>query len=189
VTRRAAAENLADTVTVRQADYRDLDAAGQFDAVAAVEMGEHVGEQEYPGFADLLFRSLRPGGRALIQQMSRTGRDRDGGPFIRTWIAPDMHMKPLSETIGALISAGLEVRDVQAMREHYARTIDAWARNLDTNWQQAVCAVGVEAARVWQLYLAGSSLAFTENRMGVDQILVVRPAPDGTSGMSTTPMT
>jgi cyclopropane-fatty-acyl-phospholipid synthase len=30
---------------------------------------------------------------------------------------------------------------------------------------------------VWRLYLAGGALAFEEGRMGVDQILAVRPAP------------
>ncbi|MGH3466177.1 MAG: SAM-dependent methyltransferase, partial [Thermocrispum sp.] len=39
-------------------------------------------------------------------------------------------------------------------------------------------------ARVWRLYLAGGSLAFEENRMGVDQILAVRPDAAGASGMA-----
>lgn len=186
VTAQAVAEGLSDAVTVRLSDYRDLEGDGRFDAVAAVEMGEHVGKRQYPGFATLLYRSLRPGGRVLVQQMSRSGTVRDGGPFIRTWIAPDMHMKPLSETIGALTRAGLEVRDVHALREHYAWTIDAWARNLAANWEQVIHLVGVQVARVWRLYLAGSALAFAAGRMGVDQILAVRPAPGGRSGMPAT---
>lgn len=31
---------------------------------------------------------------------------------------------------------------------------------------------------MWRLYLVGGALAFEEGRMGVDQILMVRP-PDG----------
>lgn len=180
---RAAAAGLSDAVRVELSDYRDLGGGRQFDAVAAVEMGEHVGDAEYPAFARLLYRSLRTGGRALVQQMSRTGAVRDGGPFIRTWIAPDMHMKPLAETIGALAGAGLEIRGVQALREHYAWTIDAWARNLEANWDRAVELVGPQTARVWRLYLAGSSLAFSTGRMGVDQILMLRPAADGAAGI------
>lgn len=179
---RVSAAGLSDAVRVELTDYRDLTGDRQFDAVAAVEMGEHVGDAEYPAFARLLYRSLRTGGHALVQQMSRTGAVRDGGPFIRTWIAPDMHMKPLAETIGALAGAGLEIRGVQALREHYAWTIDAWARNLEANWEQAVELVGPQTARVWRLYLAGSSLAFSTGRMGVDQILMRRPAPGGAAG-------
>jgi cyclopropane-fatty-acyl-phospholipid synthase len=46
--------------------------------------------------------------------------------------------------------------------------------------------VGAGEARVWRLYLAGGALAFAENRMGVNQILAVRAAVDGSSGMPPT---
>jgi cyclopropane-fatty-acyl-phospholipid synthase len=36
---------------------------------------------------------------------------------------------------------------------------------------------------VWRLYLVGGALAFEEGRMGVDQILVVKPGPAGRSGL------
>jgi cyclopropane-fatty-acyl-phospholipid synthase len=127
----------------------------------------------------------------LIQQMSRSndqpGDKPGGGPFIETYIAPDMHMKPLAKTIGLIADAGLEIRDVQAMREHYPQTVAAWARNLEDNWATAVALVGEEVARVWRLYLAGGSLAFVENRMGVDQILAVKPSSTGVSNMPASP--
>ncbi|GAV37133.1 class I SAM-dependent methyltransferase [Streptomyces acidiscabies] len=40
--------------------------------------------------------------------------------------------------------------------------------------------------RVWRLYLVGAALAFEEGRMGVDQILAVRPGPAGAAGMPST---
>jgi cyclopropane-fatty-acyl-phospholipid synthase len=39
---------------------------------------------------------------------------------------------------------------------------------------------------MWRLYLVGAALAFEENRMGVDQILLVRPTTTGRSGMPAT---
>jgi cyclopropane-fatty-acyl-phospholipid synthase len=84
-----------------------------------------------------------------------------------------MTMRPPHGTLGHLASAGFEIRDVEAMREHYVRTIDAWAGTLERRWDEVVARVGVGWARVWRLYLAGSSLAFEENRMGVDQIVAV----------------
>jgi cyclopropane-fatty-acyl-phospholipid synthase len=154
-------------------------------------MGEHVGDEEYVVFTESIHRYLRPGGRVLIQQMSRSndqpGDSPGGGPFIETYIAPDMHMKPLAKTIALVNAAGLEIRDVQAMREHYPMTVAAWSRNLEENWGTAVAMVGEEVARVWRLYLAGGSLAFEENRMGVDQILAVKPSGTGVSGMPLSP--
>jgi cyclopropane-fatty-acyl-phospholipid synthase len=193
---KAAERGLADRVDVSLRHFRDLEASGvrdgEIDAIASIEMGEHVGDAEYVVFVDSIFRYLKPGGRALIQQMSRSndapGDSPGGGPFIETYIAPDMHMKPLAKTIGLIAASGLEIRDVQAMREHYPQTVAGWAQRLEDNWDVAVKLIGEENARVWRLYLVGGALAFEENRMGVDQILSVKPSPRGVSGMPTSPM-
>ena len=95
---------------------------------------------------------------------------------------------------GMLARAGHEVvlvgraAHVQAMREHYPQTVAAWAENLESNWSTAVALIGEENARVWRLYLVGGALAFEENRMGVDQILAVKPSANGVSGMPTSPL-
>ncbi len=196
VMKRAAERGLSDRVDVSLRHFRDLSESGVrdggIDAVASIEMGEHVGDAEYVVFTESIERYLRPGGRVLIQQMSRSndrpGDSPGGGPFIETYIAPDMHMKPLAKTIGLISGAGLEVRDVQAMREHYPQTVAGWAARLEENWPTAVALVGEEMARVWRLYLAGGSLAFEENRMGVDQILAVKPSRRGESGMPASPV-
>ncbi|MFE0510096.1 class I SAM-dependent methyltransferase [Streptomyces sp. NPDC058964] len=186
VREQAAERGLEDFVDVVCQDYRDI-AHGHYDAVATVEMGEHVGDAAYPAFAAALHRKVSPLGRVLVQQMSRGTKAPGGGAFIEAYIAPDMHMRPLGETVALLEQAGLEVRSVESLREHYVHTVAAWHRTLEDRWQDVVRLVGEETARVWRLYLAGGALAFEERRMGVDQILAVRPASGGSSGMPTTP--
>ncbi len=172
--KRAAEHGVSDLVDFRLQDYRDL-RDGPYDAAASIEMGEHVGDEQYPTFVGTVHRALVPGGRFLVQQMSRAaGTSPGGGPFIEAYIAPDMHMRPLGETIGLLEGGGFEVRDVQARREHYVRTGAEWRGNLERRWDDVVALVGEEVARVWRLYLVGGSLAFAEGRMGVDQILVAK---------------
>ncbi|MDI3408991.1 SAM-dependent methyltransferase [Streptomyces cavernicola] len=180
------ARGLGDRVEVFCQDYRDI-AGGGYDAVATVEMGEYVGDAEYPGFAATLHRMLRPQGRVLVQQMSRGATAPGGGAFIEAYIAPDMHMRPLGETVSFLETAGLEVRSTESMREHYVRTIEAWHHTLEERWDDVVGLVGVETARVWRLYLVGGALAFEERRMGVDQVLAERPATDGQDSRPPTP--
>jgi cyclopropane-fatty-acyl-phospholipid synthase len=165
---------LEDRVEIRLQDYRDVLDDG-FDAVVSLEMGEHVGQGNYPTYAQVLHDRLRPGGRVLVQQMSRRGRYPGGGPFIEGFIAPDMHMRPVGETVALIEDSGLEVRDVHALREHYVRTVQAWHDTFEANWDAAVELVGLEVARVWRLYLVGGAMAFRDGRMGVDQILAVRP--------------
>jgi cyclopropane-fatty-acyl-phospholipid synthase len=177
VDKRVSERGLGDRVEVRLQDYRDV-SDGPYDTVSSIEMGEHVGERNYPVFAGGISRLLRPGGRALVQQMSRTTRP-GGGPFIEAFIAPDMHMRPVGETVALIELAGLEVRDVQAMREHYVRTVDAWYATFEQNRDRIVELVGEEVARVRRLYLVGGALAFEEGRMGVDQILARKPSRPG----------
>jgi len=182
-----AERGLEDLVEVHCRDYRDVtglpDFRGDYDAVSTIEMGEHVGDAEYPAFTALLHSVLRPQGRALVQQMSRGSTAPGGGAFIESYIAPDMHMRPLGETVALLEGAGLEVRDVESMREHYVLTVEAWHRTLEERWSEFTALVGEETARVWRLYLVGGALAFEERRMGVDQILSVRPDARGSVGM------
>ncbi|MFE3249981.1 class I SAM-dependent methyltransferase [Streptomyces sp. NPDC059209] len=187
VREQVAARGLAELVEVRLSDYREI-RAGSYDAVSTIEMGEHVGDAEYPGFTATIHRMLRPGGRALVQQMSRGAVAPGGGAFIESYIAPDMHMRPLGDTVSLLEGAGLEVRAVESMREHYTRTIRAWHRTLEEHRARFRALVGEETVRVWRLYLVGSALAFEERRMGVDQILAVRPSERGRSGMPPTPL-
>ncbi len=154
-----------------------------FDAVGSIEMGEHVGERNYATYAQVLHDAVRPGGRVLVQQMSRSGGRAGhpgGGPFIESFIAPDMHMRPVGETVGFLERAGLEVRDVHAMREHYVRTVAGWMSSFEAHQDELIALVGEEVVRVWRLYLVGGAMAFRDGRMGVDQILMVRPGGEST---------
>jgi cyclopropane-fatty-acyl-phospholipid synthase len=85
-----------------------------------------------------------------------------------------------------LEEAGFEVRDVESLREHYARTLRRWVANLEAGWDEAVRLTSPGRARVWRLYMAGSALSFEANRIGVNQIVAVRTTAEGRSGMPVT---
>jgi cyclopropane-fatty-acyl-phospholipid synthase len=183
---RIAERGLGDRVEIRLQDYRDAlsdsptpqrSLRGSFDAAASIEMGEHVGQANYPTYVEVLHDALKPGGRVLIQQMSRAGKHPGGGPFIESFIAPDMHMRPVGETVDLIEAGGLEVRDVHALREHYVRTVDHWLERFESRLDDLRRLVPEEVIRVWRLYLVGGRMAFRDGRMGVDQILAVRPGP------------
>lgn len=177
VAARVAAQGLGDRIEVRLQDYRELsDPPATFDAVSSIEMGEHVGEGNYPTYVATMFRALKAGGRLLLQQMSRSeGTAPGGGPFIESYIAPDMHMRPLWQTVRHVQDGGFEIRGVEAMREHYVRTVEHWIETFEERYDQFVALQGEEVARVWRLYLVGGGLAFEQGRMGVDQILARKP--------------
>ena len=86
-----------------------------------------------------------------------------------------MTMRPVGETVGLIEAGGLEVRDAHGLHEHYVLTIAAWIERFEANLPRLTELVGEEVVRVWRLYLVGGALAFCDGRMGVDQILAVRP--------------
>ena len=71
-------------------------------------------------------------------------------------------------------------------RDAILLTLREWVRNLEAEWDRAVGLTSPGRARVWRLYMAGSALAFERNRIGVNQVLAVRPGPGGVSGLPAT---
>ncbi|WP_431962795.1 class I SAM-dependent methyltransferase [Actinacidiphila sp. bgisy160] len=187
--KRVADAGLADRIEIRVQDYRAV-ADGPYDAISSIGMAEHVGRERYRQYAGVLYGLLRPGGRLLNHQIGRRPWEDEEAyhvdEFIDRYVFPDGELAPLGSTVSRLEEAGLEVRDVEAIREHYALTLRQWVANLEAHWADAVRLAGAGRARVWRLYMAASALSFEQNRIGVNQVLAVRPAKDGGSGMPRT---
>lgn len=186
--KRAAEEGLSDRVEIRVQDYREVP-DGPFDAIASIGMAEHVGAAMLPTYARSLFGLLRPGGRLLNHAIARhpnVPATPDKTSFISRYVFPDGELEPLSVMAGVLEEAGFEVRDVESLREHYARTLRAWVTNLEANWPEATRLTSEGRSRVWQLYMAGSALAFESGSIGINQTLAVKPGEGGFSGMPAT---
>ncbi|GAB2613179.1 cyclopropane-fatty-acyl-phospholipid synthase family protein [Streptomyces capparidis] len=183
---RVAAAGLAGRVEIRVQDYREV-ADEPFDAVCSIGMAEHVGAVRYHAYARSLHRLLRPGGRLLNHQIARPPRPDERAhrmdPFIDAYVFPDGELIPLGQTVTQLERAGFEVRDVEALREHYTLTLRAWTANLEARRAEAERLAGAGRVRTWLLYMAASALAFERNRLGVNQVLAVRTAADGASGL------
>jgi cyclopropane-fatty-acyl-phospholipid synthase len=90
--------------------------------------------------------------------------------------------------LDALEGVGFEVRDVEALREHYGRTLREWVNNLRMNWAQATELTGQARARTCLLYLAACALAFEHGNITVHQVLAVRQGERGFSGIPATRM-
>jgi cyclopropane-fatty-acyl-phospholipid synthase len=184
--KRVADEGLTDKVEIRVQDYRDV-RDGPYDAVSSIGMAEHVGAERYLEYADDLYKLLKPGGRILNHQIARRPQRDEStysvDAFIDSYVFPDGELQPIGSTVAQLERAGFEVRDVEAIREHYALTLRQWVSRLEADWQRAVQLAGPGRARVWRLYMAASALAFERNRIGVNQVLAVRTPEAGTSDM------
>ncbi|POX38262.1 SAM-dependent methyltransferase [Streptomyces sp. Ru73] len=184
--KRVAEAGLTDRIEIRVQDYR-LVKDGPYDAISSIGMAEHVGRARYAEYAADLYALLKSGGRLLNHQIARRPlADEDSyhvDEFIDRYVFPDGELAPVGRTVAQLEEAGFEVRDVEAIREHYALTLRQWVANLERHWDRAVRLTTPGRARVWRLYMAASALSFERNRIGVNQVLAVRTPESGASGM------
>jgi cyclopropane-fatty-acyl-phospholipid synthase len=180
---------LSDMAEVRHLDYRDV-AEGEFDAISSIGLTEHIGQANLPAYFAFLHSKLRPGGRLLNHTITRPDNTeasmrREG--FINRYVFPDGELEGPGYIMGKMHDAGFEVRHDENLREHYAKTLTGWCKNLDDHWDEAVAEVGDGTARVWRLYMAGCRYGFERNWIQLHQFLGVKLGPHGESGFPLRP--
>ena len=193
---RLAAAGVGDRVRIDVRDYRDLPADWRFDKAVSVGMREHVGAARLPDYFDAVHRALRPGGLFLDHGIVRGGAAEQRGAltwikrrlwrrdtFIKRYVFPDGELVPLGALIGVAERAGLEVRDVENLREHYVRTLRHWVERLERAHAEAAALVGESTYRVWRLYMAATTLGFLSGRLTLIQTLLAKPLPDGSASV------
>jgi cyclopropane-fatty-acyl-phospholipid synthase len=191
---RIAAAGLASTCRVELLDYRELASAGQFDRIASVGMMEHVGDARLPGYFAAAYQALRPGGlflnHAIVidgHRQEPTIRDRvlsrlwKRGEFINRHVFPDGQLVPVATMIERAERAGFELRDVEAMRQHYTITLRHWLRALEGASARAIELAGERRYRTWRLYLLAAINGFRAGNTNIVQALFAKNRSDGTS--------
>ena len=189
---RIAAEGLTDRCRVEVRDYRDLPPDVAYDRVVSVGMFEHVGRSQLSGYFAAAHRLTKPGGAFLnhgiisLRDASRRTPARAlaerawrGGAFLKRYVFPDSALVTLTDAIAPAEAAGFETRDVESLREHYARTLRHWVARLERHAPEAIALAGAGRYRVWRLYMAASAHAFASARVGIVQVLFARPTSDG----------
>lgn len=182
---------LGNRVTVELKDYRLLE--GEFDKIASIGMFEHVGLDNHTAYFSKLHSLLRPRGLLLNHAITRPAkknqrafrRKRPEYAAIINYIFPGAELDHIGNSVTSIERHGFEVHDVEAWREHYARTTRLWCERLNANREAAIADVGEAKVRLWMLYLAGVSLGFERGTIGIYQTLASKRAR-GLSGLPPT---
>jgi cyclopropane-fatty-acyl-phospholipid synthase len=184
--KRVAEAGLSDRIEIRLQDYRHV-RGEQFDAVSSIGMFEHVGSAQMARYFETLRTLTAPTGRLLNHAISSPGGSKiTSRSFMGRYVFPDGELQDVGDVVLAMERAGFEVRDVESLREHYARTLRAWVANLEDHWTTAVSLAGAARARVWRLYMAASAVGFDDGGIGIHQVLGVVADRDGSSAMPIT---
>jgi cyclopropane-fatty-acyl-phospholipid synthase len=173
---------------VEYMDYRQFPETEQFDKAVSVGFCEHIGEQSMPTFFGKVWRLLRPNGLYLHHAITlqplftpfRTSEE-----FGRRYVFPDGDLASITNTQQQLAAAGLEIRDVESLREHYVLTLQHWLARLESNHEKVVQLTDEVTYRVFRIYFAASADAFTAGRLNIYQTLVAK-TQDAMSGLPLT---
>jgi cyclopropane-fatty-acyl-phospholipid synthase len=174
--RRIAEAGVGDRVRVELRDYRDL-RGETFDKIVSVGMVEHVGRERLGTYFRTAYDALKDGGLFLnhgITQQSRDGKGYRVSGFMDRYVFPDGDLLSVDATLRGAEAAGFEIRDVENLREHYARTLRAWYTNLEAKRDDIVSATDERTFRIWKIYMAGSALNFWRGQMGLIQTLLAK---------------
>ena len=178
VTRRRIGEaGLNGRCAVELRDYRDCSHLSEsFDKISSVGMFEHVGLKNLRGYFRIAHGLLKPGGVFLNHGIARSYLSPvRKSSFIDRYVFPDGKLVTLCQAIEAAESAGLEVRDVENLREHYELTLRRWVQGLREHAARLLEYVSETTYRIWLLYMAGSAAAFHRGDIAVYQVLLSRP--------------
>jgi cyclopropane-fatty-acyl-phospholipid synthase len=179
---------LDDKIQILFCDYREMKFDAEFDAVASVGMTEEVGLTNLPCYFDGVARALKPGGSYLHHAINlrwNTPFPR-WTTFARKYVFPNGRLQTLADVQAAGNAVGLEVRDVENLREHYALTLRAWVRRLEANRAEAERLTDPVTYRIYRLYMAGATMGFDAGIYQLNQTLFVKPQAGGVAGLPLT---
>ncbi|HEY0064607.1 MAG TPA: cyclopropane-fatty-acyl-phospholipid synthase family protein, partial [Telluria sp.] len=161
-------------VEIRLEDYRDV--RGTYDRITSVGMFEHVGLRNLPAYFRRMAHLLHDDGVALNHGITTTdtaskAAPYGGGEFIQRYVFPHGELGHLGTVLRAMQEGGLEARDVENLRRHYARTCAIWTDNFEANAEKIKTLADARTFRIWHVYLAGCTYAFLHDWISVYQVV------------------
>ncbi|HME85531.1 MAG TPA: cyclopropane-fatty-acyl-phospholipid synthase family protein [Roseiarcus sp.] len=157
-------------VDFRLLDYRDV--SGRFDRVVSIEMLEAVGEARWPRYFQTVAKSLKAGGRAVLQTITIDEayyeHYRRNPDFIQKHVFPGGFLPSKPALEAQIEQAGLRVVERQSFGSSYARTLAEWRTRFLSRWPE-VAALGFDDRfrRLWDYYLAYCEAGFAEGTIDV----------------------
>ncbi|KXS14433.1 S-adenosyl-L-methionine-dependent methyltransferase [Gonapodya prolifera JEL478] len=162
----AAREGVSDVARLEVMDYRDIPTkypGKKWDRITCLEMAEHVGVLRFQTFLRQIYDTLEDDGVFYMQVagLRRTWQYEDfiWGLFMAKYIFPGADAStPLNWYLEQLERAGFEVQSTETMGTHYSATLWRWYENWLSNRGSMVKAYGEKMARLWEIFLAWSTI-------------------------------
>ena len=138
-------------------------------------MIEAVGRVYWPSYFDTLNRSLRPGGRVVLQAISIDDTlfeaYQQGTDFIQRYIFPGGCLPSVSVLKSSAEAAALTVVEQLDFGDSYALTLKEWRRRFLESWIE-IAPLGFDEPfrRLWEFYLCYCEAGFRARTIDVNLI-------------------
>jgi cyclopropane-fatty-acyl-phospholipid synthase len=173
------------TVEIRLQGWEEFE--DRVDRIVSIGAFEAFKMERYAAFFDRAYNVLPDNGRMLLhtiltyqwQEMPARGikltmRDIRFARFIGTEIFPGGQLPAQEDIFKFSQEAGFSVERVQLLQEHYARTLNIWAANLEANKEQAIAIQSQEVYDRYMHYLTGCEDFFIKGISNVGQFTLVK---------------
>ena len=154
-------------------DYREIDQ--QYDHIVSIEMFEAVGEQYWQTYFEMLKRSLKSGGKIVLQIITIKDEYYDlyqkRADFIQRYIFPG-GMLPSDSILSKLVRKNkLQISNRISFGHDYGETLARWEQQFK-NVIPEMEAIGYDKRfqRMWLYYLGYCQAGFEEERIDVVQL-------------------
>lgn len=154
---------------IRLQDYRDLNEL--FDRIVSVGMIEHVGYKNYRAYMEIVYRCLKDNGLFLLHTIGGNRSVTLVDPWINKYIFPN-GMLPSIKQLGAAIEGLFVMEDWHNFSADYDKTLIAWYRNFENNWNKIKSDYDERFRRMWKYYLLSCAGAFRARKNQLWQILL-----------------
>ena len=172
--------DLGDRVEVRLQGWEEFDEP--VDRIVSIGAFEHFREERFAEFFETCRRLLPADGRLLLHSIVKrdlaelnalgleiTHEDVLFNKFILKTIFPGGQLRPAAVVRKYAEAGGFRVERVHSLRPHYARTLDAWAANLEAARDRAVALASAEVYDTYMRYLTGCARYFRSGHLDVIQ--------------------
>ncbi len=157
------------------------------DRIVTIGAFEAFKMERYAAFFERAYNMLPDDGRMLLHTIlaytqkqhyergvSITMSDIRFARFIGTEIFPGGQLPAQEDIFKFAQGAGFSVEKVQLLQEHYERTLNIWAANLESNRQQAIELQSEEVYNKYMHYLTGCENFFRKGISNVGQFTLVK---------------
>jgi cyclopropane-fatty-acyl-phospholipid synthase len=173
------------TIEVRLQGWEEFE--DKVDRIVTIGAFEAFKSDRWPAFFERAYDILPDDGRMLLhtiltytqKQMHERGvtltmSDVRFTRFIYTEIFPGGQLPAQEDIFTFAQAAGFSVEKVQLLREHYERTLNMWAANLEANKEKAIAIQSEEVYDRYMKYLTGCENFFRKGITNVGQFTLVK---------------